>query len=157
MLFLTRTGRSGAVQPSSLTGAGSKTNSQQFLIKSAVHLRSIWSITSGYTVEKRLIHKAALNHFRCHVHGFHLQVKLMCSLFRPVVAAIGGCGGLSWVKHMSCAEVQAGTFFSVHTHCPISGQELSLCAVASWLTPPLAELKSRFLNHHKDVIGWGET
>lgn len=79
----------------------------------------------------------------------------MCALSWPIIASIGGFGGLSWFKHISCTEVQAGTFFSVHTNCPISRQDLSLCAVTSWLTLPFTELKESFLNHNtQNLLGW---
>lgn len=87
---------------------------------------------------------------------FYLLCKLFCQCVHwPIIASIGCFGGLSWFKHVSCTYVQAGTFFSVHTDGPISRQDLSLCAVTSWLTLPFTELKKRFLNHNThNLLRW---
>lgn len=66
---------------------------------------------------------------------------LVCVLFWPVVTSIRGFSGLSWLQSVSSAE--AGTVFSLYTHCSVSRQDLSLCAVASRLTLPLTVLRDR--------------
>lgn len=94
---------------------------------------------------------------KCKCDSLHvLRLLFVCVLIWPVVTSVLGFSGLSWFQPESSTEVQAGTVFSVYTHCPIIRQHLSLCTVAARLTPPLTVLKDRkktsYQVHSKPVV-----